>query len=112
MNAQGCQSLVPMTNLRRSKRRTVLWRATLHVAGTQHAVWVRDIGAGGAAVQGEIPLAIASAVVLDIDTHGAFHGFVVWSSGKLHGLAFADSAETVISRFASNAISLGMVEAV
>ncbi len=110
MNAQGCYTLVPITNLRRSGRRTVLWRATLHVGDAQHPVWVRNISAGGASVQGDIKAATGSAAVLDISVHGPFQCFIIWSADSLHGLAFADTLETVIGRFAENAVSLGMIE--
>ncbi len=75
-----------------------------------HPVWVRNISAGGAAVQADLNLNIATAVSLDIPVHGLFRCFVIWSDAGLHGLAFQDSADSVISRFAANAISLGMVE--
>ena len=109
MNAESCQPLVPVASNRKSLRRTVLWRATLQVGDINHPVWVRNIGAGGAAVQGEAIIPVSTAVVLDIAVHGPFRGYIIWSTGTLHGLAFHDSAESVIERFAENAEILGMV---
>lgn len=109
MHAQSSDSLVPMNNLRRSGRRTVLWRATLGLHNIDYPVWVRNISAGGLAIQGDFSLTVSSGVMLDIPVHGLFRCFVIWSDQGLHGLAFQDPADTIINRFANNAVSLGLV---
>jgi PilZ domain len=94
---------------RRWPRRTVLWPAKLQLGPNMHDCWVRNISASGAAVQADVTLGKQQAATLHLERHGSFDAFVIWTGGKLHGLAFVSTPEHIIQRFGDDAETLGML---
>jgi hypothetical protein len=93
---------------RRHKRRTVVWKGTLEAGAHQFVCWVRNISSSGMMVQVDLPLAPHSRVSVDLDRYGRFDGYIAWSSGVLHGLAFADGPDVICKRFGADAEALGL----
>jgi hypothetical protein len=94
---------------RRWPRRTVLWPALLQVGDAAHKCWVRNISASGAALQCDVVLAKQMPATLTLERYGDFAAFVIWTGGKLHGLAFLDAPEKVVQFFGDDAETLGML---
>jgi hypothetical protein len=94
-------------NRRRHNRRTVVWKATIQVGAHKLPCWVRNISPFGALMQIDLPLAQSSSIVMELDKIGPVAGFVAWSNGTLHGIAFMESPDVVAQRFGTEADRLG-----
>ncbi len=94
-------------NRRRHNRRTVVWKATIMVGAHKLPCWVRNISPFGALLQIDLPLAQSSSLTIDLEKIGSVAGFVAWSNGTLHGIAFMEAPETVAQRFGTEADRLG-----
>ncbi len=97
------------TERRRWPRRTVLWPAQLFVGDISYKCWIRNISASGVALQADVVLAKQLAVRVQLERHGAFDGFVIWSGNNLHGIVFVEAPEKVVQRFGDDADKLGLV---
>ncbi len=94
-------------NRRRHHRRTVVWKAQLAIGSHSLNCWVRNISPFGALLQIDLPLAQQSPVSVTLDKIGALQGFIAWSNGSLHGIAFVEAPEAIVSRFGGEADALG-----
>jgi hypothetical protein len=94
-------------NRRRHHRRTVVWKAQLQVGGHSLNCWVRNISPFGALLQIDLPLAQQSPVSITLDKIGSLSGFIAWSNGSLHGIAFVEAPELIKDRFGTEADALG-----
>ncbi len=94
-------------NRRRHHRRTVVWKAQLQVGSHSLNCWVRNISPYGALLQIDLPLAQQSPVSITLEKIGSLAGFIAWSNGSLHGIAFVETPEAIMGRFASEADALG-----
>jgi hypothetical protein len=94
-------------NRRRHNRRTVVWKATIQVGAHKLPCWVRNISPFGALMQIDLPLAQSSSIVMELEKVGPVAGFVAWSNGTLHGIAFMEAPDAVAQRFGSEADRLG-----
>lgn len=94
-------------NRRRHHRRTVVWKAQLQVGSHSLNCWVRNISPYGALLQIDLPLAQQSPVSITLEKVGSLAGFIAWSNGSLHGIAFLETPEAIKDRFATEADALG-----
>jgi hypothetical protein len=94
-------------NRRRHHRRTVVWKAQLQVGSHSLSCWVRNISPFGALLQIDLPLAQQSPVSVTLEKIGSLAGFIAWSNGSLHGIAFVETPEAIKGRFAGDADALG-----
>jgi PilZ domain len=86
-------------NRRRHPRRTVVWKSQLHVGSHKLNCWVRNISPYGALLQIDLPLAQQSPVSITLEKIGSLSGFIAWSDGSMHGIAFIETPEAVLARF-------------
>ena len=94
---------------RRWQRRTVIWRAQVHSSAGEQTGWVRNISAAGMALQCDTPIDVQGTVTVTLEKYGTLRGEVVWQREVLHGIAFVDSPDDVITRFGTEAAKFGMV---
>jgi hypothetical protein len=94
-------------NRRRHHRRTVVWKSQLTIGAHTLNCWVRNISPYGALLQIDLPLAQQSPVTIALDKIGSLSGFIAWSNGSMHGIAFVEAPEAIIARFGPEAETLG-----
>lgn len=81
---------------RRYERITVMWSGTLTVGRRGIGCIVRNISAGGATVQVEIPIVVSSVTAtLETARLGQLRAKVVWNRGDLVGLRFSEKPQKV-----------------
>lgn len=81
---------------RRYERITVMWSGTLTVGRHGIGCIVRNISAGGATVQVEIPIVVSSVTAtLETARLGQLRAKVVWNRGDLVGLRFSEKPQKV-----------------
>lgn len=81
---------------RRYERITVMWSGTLTVGRRGIGCIVRNISAGGATVQVEIPIVVSSVTaILETARLGQLRAKVVWNQGDLVGLRFSEKPQKV-----------------
>ncbi len=81
--------------MRSTKRRTVVWPATLHVADFEFRAMLYDISLGGMRLKLPLPLARGAEARVKIKNKVVLNTRVVWCAGEFIGLKFCDPLEVV-----------------
>ncbi|WP_374763080.1 PilZ domain-containing protein [Yunchengibacter salinarum] len=99
-------------NRRQHVRRSVLWPATVHVAGHDSVCRVRNLSLGGVRLDCSLPLRVGASVRLTVEDRPPLSGVVSWSVGDGLGIAFDDPPARIRALFADRASALGLSETV
>jgi len=82
-------------SMRSTKRRTVVWPATLYVADFEFKTMLYDISLGGIRLKLPLPLARGAEAKVKVKNKIILNTRVVWCAGEFIGLQFCDSVEVV-----------------
>lgn len=92
--------------MRATKRRTVVWPATLYVGEFEFRSTLYDISLGGLRLKLPLPLARGTETSVKIKNQITMNSRVVWYAGGFIGLKFCDPIEDV--RQALGELSAGL----
>jgi len=92
--------------MRSTKRRTVVWPATLYVVNYEFRAMLYDISLGGLRLKLPLPLARGAETKVKIKNKVTLNSRVVWCAGEFIGLKFCDPVDVV--RKALGELSAGL----
>ncbi len=92
--------------LRTTKRRTVVWPATLYVMDFEFRAMLYDISLGGLRLKLPLPLARGTETSVRIKNRVTLNTRVIWCAGEFIGLKFCDPVDVV--RKALGELSAGL----
>lgn len=84
-----------MKCMRASKRRTVVWPATLYVGEFEFRSMLYDISLGGVRLKLPLPLVSGTDTSVKIKNKITLNTRVVWCAGEFIGLKFCDPIDVV-----------------
>jgi len=84
-----------LESMRTTKRRTVVWPATLYVADFEFRATLYDISLGGVRLKLSLPLARSAETSVKIKNKVTLNTRVVWCAGEFMGLKFCDPLEVI-----------------
>jgi len=106
-NAEKIRSIKEgLQYMRSTKRRTVVWPATLYVGEYEFRATLYDISKGGFRLKLPLPLARGTEATIKVKNKVTLHTRVVWCAGEFMGLKFSDSLDDV--RKALDALSVSL----
>ena len=92
--------------MRASKRRTVVWPATLYVGEFEFRSTLYDISLGGMRLKLALPLARGTEATVKVKNQVSLNARVVWCTGEFMGLKFSDPVDVVTKALGSLSVGL------
>ncbi len=94
---------------RRTPRAQVAMPGAVAHSGESYPCRIVDLSAGGCRAEVDVEFAPGMPVHVELGEHGRFPAVVIWSEGKVTGLAFAESVGQTLARLGPTAVALGLI---